>query len=734
MFEVGRYEDLAPRAFGEVDEGAQTSCGDGLTGPDPLPDVRELGFEGQAAGLAAAASEVDRDVLPRLAVPGGAPGLQETGDVVGRACGFDRRQALGDRAEMNLLGVIGLLLDGVEDLLLPGAPALEAPNAAVDDAVAQDGRERLARGQQPALDHLSEDPEDSDAALERVFVGHLSTQDGDVVGGEPFVAGVVDPGQDGLPLLDLGRRDVERLDGGEGFGERGQAGATREDEGLVLRALQDPCPLEPVDGRLDAGFLLLVRRIESAGERLLEQELARGDDAALDVLDARRGQLLDRAPDRPQVVAAQVRHCRHREAGLRVARRPEENGGGGLSVAARASGLLQVGLEAARHVEMDDQPDVVLVDAHAEGVRGCDDPDVAADEVVLALAALVGVEPSVVVLGGKAQGGQLVGDLFRAAPAAAEHDRRAVMEVLLQQIDDRMQTIRRRDLANLIREVDPGGAPVDELDVVAAELLRVLDDLAGRVGLRRRGEQEDGRHRARLGDASDRLEHVRVVGPEVVTPLRQTVGLVEDHRADLATLQESHDSVVSKLLRGQVEEPARARPDLFEHLRPKEARQTTVDCASVGNAVLEGVDLVLHQGLQGRDDDGELSEQPIARLRRHLKAKGLAASRRQDSERRLFAQAAGDEVALEGCAVGERRFLPVDVEPEHLAEPMVRTQIRRAPRAGRVLARSRPQIAGHRPYLGPILAHPSREHRAGLVLHPEPRVEQDVGHVDSSRG
>jgi hypothetical protein len=53
---------------------------------------------------------------------------------------------------------------------------------------------------------------------------------------------------------------------------------------------------------------------------------------------ARRRELLDRAPNRPQVVSAQVRHRRQREAGLGVACCPEEHGDGGLPVVCEYSG------------------------------------------------------------------------------------------------------------------------------------------------------------------------------------------------------------------------------------------------------------------------------------------------------------------------------------------------------------------------------------------------------------
>ena len=51
---------------------------------------------------------------------------------------------------------------------------------------------------------------------------------------------------------------------------------------------------------------------------------------------------------------------------------------------------------------MDDEPDVGLVDSHAEGVGGGNDPELACVEFVLDLALFLWGEPSVVAFGRKA--------------------------------------------------------------------------------------------------------------------------------------------------------------------------------------------------------------------------------------------------------------------------------------------------------------------------------------------
>ena len=67
-----------------------------------------------------------------------------------------------------------------------------------------------------------------------------------------------------------------------------------------------------------------------------------------------------------------------------------------MPVAAGPAGLLIIGFQAAGHVVVDDEADVGLVDAHAEGQRGHDDLDASRHEGVLRIAALVGRQAGVI--------------------------------------------------------------------------------------------------------------------------------------------------------------------------------------------------------------------------------------------------------------------------------------------------------------------------------------------------
>ena len=109
-----------------------------------------------------------------------------------------------------------------------------------------------------------------------------------------------------------------------------------------------------------------------------------------------------------------------------VARRVEQHALRRLAVATGAAGLLVVGFERPRQVEVDDRADVGLVDAHAEGVGGDDDLGLAAHEPVLGLGPLLAGQARVVDDGLAAQLLlEELADRLATRPARGVDDRRA---------------------------------------------------------------------------------------------------------------------------------------------------------------------------------------------------------------------------------------------------------------------------------------------------------------------
>ena len=104
---------------------------------------------------------------------------------------------------------------------------------------------------------------------------------------------------------------------------------------------------------------------------------------------------------------------RHSELALHVVVGVEQNAARLLLVPTRAAGLLKVVLKRAWDIRVNDQANVGLVDAHAEGIRGDDGPQIAADEarldVFLGLRGQAGVEVVGRYALGLEEGGQLFG-------------------------------------------------------------------------------------------------------------------------------------------------------------------------------------------------------------------------------------------------------------------------------------------------------------------------------------
>ena len=203
-----------------------------------------------------------------------------------------------------------------------------------------------------------------------------------------------------------------------------------------------------------------------------------------------------------------------------VARRVEQQAMGGLAVSTGPPGLLVIGFERPRQVEMDHRADVGFVDAHPEGVGRDDDLGLPGHESVLGLGAFVAGEARVVddhlaaefLL-------EVLADRLALRPARGVDDGRA--GGLAQRLGQRGELVvvapGLDDGVAQVGAVEPG----DELGVVA-EVELVGDVAADDVG--RRGGEGDAGGRA---DLSTGQADPGVVGAEVVAPLADAVRLVD---------------------------------------------------------------------------------------------------------------------------------------------------------------------------------------------------------------
>ena len=448
--------------------------------------------------------------------------------------------------------------------------------------------------------------------------------------------------------------------------QRGRPQAGREHLAAVVVAAHEVSALQPGHRRGDLGAG--VGRIDLDVDALgFDQQLLGRDDhlAAVEAL----GPAADRLEQPLKISPVQPSAGGHAELGLDVEFVEQQHAARRLAVAAGTPGFLQVVFQRTGDVGMHDQPDVGLVHAHAEGVGGGDDLEFSGQELLLDV--LLDVHGQAAVEGGAAQArlpekfGVKLGGF---AGGAEHHGGTPVAQALGEQLDQ------------VLALLGPGGGDHAVAEVgafVPAEKAAQLDAEFGPEVL---GEVADDFLSGRGGEAGDRGGHagevladeardVKVVGAEVLPPARQAVRLVEHPGSDLSQAQGLGEGAVAKLFGGDQHDAGFAQANLVEGRAPFGRREHAVEGDRALDALPdEVVDLVLHQRLQRRDDDGDLAGARVVRQCRHLVADRLAAPGGQDGQQAGLVEAGDDDLALQRSAPGAGGQGPETGQPEMLLQ------------------------------------------------------------------
>ena len=258
-----------------------------------------------------------------------------------------------------------------------------------------------------------------------------------------------------------------------------------------------------------------------------------------------------------------------------VAGRVIEHAIGAAAVASGTACFLVVGFHAAGQVVVQDEANVGLVDAHAEGVGGDDDRALALHEALLAALA-IGLGHAGVVSADDALGQLLLkvgGEFFDGLAGGA--------------VDDAGSGRRRRDrcsegaifLAIVAKEA--GGVaqvgPVESGDVhLRRAQFQVRDDVG--ADLRRRGGGErDGDGRA---EGLANFGQAHVFGAEVVSPEADAVGLVDHEEARLEAAAAEREMKERRSARARRRECPRSRRGLFAGSRAAWRRLASCSAAA----------------------------------------------------------------------------------------------------------------------------------------------------------
>ena len=308
---------------------------------------------------------------------------------------------------------------------------------------------------------------------------------------------------------------------------------------------------------------------------------------------------------------------------------------------------------------MDHVADVRLVDPHAEGDGGDDDRVGRLQEPVLHPGPLVVLHAGVVGAGrhpgaqqgrGHVLGGLLQRDVDDGGPGAPGGEPLEEQGVAVGGEDG-------GEVERQVRAVEAGADGAVGRDVEAAA------DVGEHLRRGGGGQGQGALGAAELGEVGQ----LQVVGAEVVAPFGDAVRLVHREQRHRNPRDRLAEALVVEALGSDVEEAQRALAQVVHDGAHLVAGERRVEAAGGHSAPGELVDLVLHQGDQRRDDEGDAGQQQG----RELVAERLAAAGGEDgrggspgeevADHRLLA---GAEVAVaeglrEGCygpCLGESRL------------------------------------------------------------------------------
>ena len=202
-----------------------------------------------------------------------------------------------------------------------------------------------------------------------------------------------------------------------------------------------------------------------------------------------------------------------------------------------------------------------------------------------------------------------------------------------------------QDREDLLERRDAGDDPVREVRPVEARDMdpRLLhaqerDDVVADPG-GRGGRQGDERHVRELPPQDGQLAILR---PEIMAPLGDAVRFVDGDQTDVPGFQGPQHVVGHEAFRRQVEDLVPAAAQVPPSPSVLVGRQRRIEERRRHADLFEAVDLVLHQGDQGRNDDRE----PVVGDRRKLIAQRLAAARGKERQDIMPREKALDDFPL----------------------------------------------------------------------------------------
>jgi hypothetical protein len=294
---------------------------------------------------------------------------------------------------------------------------------------------------------------------------------------------------------------------------------------------------------------------------------------------------------------------------------PEEEAIGGQAVASGAAGLLIELLDAVRQPEPNHRAHIGFIDAEAEGDGADKDMNFLSHPLFLVGAAGGGIHLAVVADSGDAAFLQAIHKFANASDGGAINDDIAGGD-LFYGFEDKFVLQGFPGFADDVAEVFAAEAGDGFQGIAEFELLDdVVADLLGGAG----GESGDGA----IGKKRAEFAELAIFGAKIVTPLRDAVGFIDGEEGDGNVSEPSFGAIHDRAFGGNVHQTVIAGDGFLFEFALIGFQDGAIQEDGRDAHLAELRDLVLHEGDQGRDDDGGAV---IVEDGRELVAEGFASA------------------------------------------------------------------------------------------------------------
>ena len=270
-----------------------------------------------------------------------------------------------------------------------------------------------------------------------------------------------------------------------------------------------------------------------------------------------------------------------------------------------AARLLVVAFDIFRHMVMQHKADIGFVDPHAKGIGDHHDPGPVIDEVLLVLFPFPIREPGMIAGGGDLALPQVIANRFHRFPGGAVDNTALPRPGRQKGAQIGVLAFGARHLKIEIGPVKAGGDR--ERVLQRQQLFNISFHRGGGGG----GESAD---RRALGKGSDKPGDFQIAGTEILPPLGNAMSLVHCQQGDSRFPGEAEKIRGRQPLRRHIDDFISPVFSAAKHLPVLLCREGGIEIGGGDPGLAERGHLILHQGNQGRNNQGQPRQQQGGQL------------------------------------------------------------------------------------------------------------------------